>query len=266
MNRRARVVLALVCGMMLPLAAEEVRRYDCPSYSIDICECDGVTYPRVQCGTRALTFAYRTDGYAREGERQVVFHGMKSHGYRGEITGKGLKASFLHDLHLMDGEKTGEKIGVARTEIRCVNGLVGVQTTLTPAFPGRFAFRHDYCFSQVVVFPDFDHWIGTTIVTTDERGDNHMNLLMPHERFVFGAWGLNARDLRKIVFGNVPDVLSFSAGKNATLILNHYVGGMECGAALRHPHPRRYPTAWTEPMVYRYAFRFNEEGGADETP
>ena len=258
MNRRAGAVLAFACGAMLSLAAEETRRYGCPAYDIDVYDSDGVTYPRVQCGGRTFIFAYRTDGYALEGERRVVLHGMKSRGYRGEATEKGLKASFVNDLHLMDGEKAGEKIGEVLTEIRCVDGLVGVQTTLTPAFPGRFSFDHDYCFSQVVVFPGFERWIGSTVVTTDERGDNRMNLMAPHESFVFEKWGLNARNLRKIVFGNVPDVLSFSAGKNATLVLNHYVGGMECGAALRHPHPRRYPTAWTEPMAYRYAFRFKE--------
>ena len=257
----ARAVLsAAFVAVFSAVAAEPSTRFEVGGCKVDLFPSGANVSPFVTFGGRTMLFAYRTDGTLFDGEKSVPMHSLPTNRLAVlRETAKGIRADYVHTLYI-GPETNATVVGTASNEVVFAAGEIGVRVTLYPEFPGRYRFHWNQKASQVIVFPGFLKWIGTTLESENLTGVRHMNLLPPHSEFDPKAWGMNTREAgeaRKIWFGNVPDVWTLSAAKGAAFTVNHYTGGFELGAVALNDDVMHKP-AWDKPFTYSYAIRLEK--------
>ncbi len=242
------------------VAAEPSPRFEVGGCKVDLFPSEANVSPFVTFGGRTMQFAYRTDGTLFDGEKSVPMHSFPTNRLAVlRESAKGIRAEYVHTLYI-GPETNATVVGTASNEVVFVAGEIGVSVTLYPEFPGRYRFRWKQKASQVIVFPEFGKWIGTTLESESLAGFHHMNLLPPHSEFDPQAWGMNTREAgeaRMIWFGNVPDVWTLIAAKGAAFTVNHYTGGFELGAVALNDDVMHTP-AWDKPFTYSYAIRLEK--------
>jgi hypothetical protein len=257
----ARAVFFTACvAVFSAVAAGPSTRFEIGGCNVDLFSSKANVAPVVTFGGRTMQFAYRTDGILFDGEKSVPMHSFPTNGLAVlRETAREIRAEYVHTLYI-GAETNATVVGTASNEVVFVAGGIGVRVTLYPEFPGRYRFRWKQKASQVIVFPEFKKWIGTTLESENLAGFRHMNLLPPHSEFDPHAWGMNTREAgeaRKIWFGNVPDVWTLSAAEGAAFTVNHYTGGFELGAVALNEDAMHTP-AWDRPFTYNYAIRLEK--------
>lgn len=249
------------CAGLLIAGGESVpQTFDQGDYRVDLKPNPDNVGPFVTFAGRSIMFAYRTDGYLRDGDRRLDFHSFPTNATAVRVRSeKDVRVDYVQTLYV-GAETNRVVVGHCSNEVVFAEGRVGVRATLYPAQPGRYRFAHATKASQVVVFPNFaKDWVGATLEGV-VRDDVHvLNELMPHAAFDPKAWGMGVNEagyLRQAIFAKVPDVITIAAGKDAGISINRYRGGFEVGAAFMNDEMHR--PAWDGPISYSYSFKLEK--------
>ena len=194
------VVLSLALSVLSPAVATSAAlptatKFATGDCAVNLLPTKGNVMPTVTFAGRALSFAYRTNGWLQDEDgRRLGFHSEQTNAF-----------------------------AVLKTTAK---GVAGVRATLRPAEPGRYRFYASTIASQTIVFSGYArNWVGTTLHLIASKELSYMNELTPHDRFDPNAWGMNVNDtgyVREMVLGNVSGVLRFTGRGDARFSGNRY--------------------------------------------
>ena len=260
-----KLVKIAAVAVLLPCAAAALddmpTRFEAGGYAVNLLPTRDNIMPTVTFAGRTFSFAYRTDGRFEDGDVRLGFHSAPTNAFVAlKRTSGGIEATYVHSLYAGSGE--GRRfVGLCSNEVVFAKGVVGVRATLYPSEPGRYRFRRRCKASQVAVFQGYaKSWVGTTLCLVASKDVSFMNELTPHGRFDPKAWGMNMNDtgvVEEMVFGNVPDVISFRGRSGAGFYCNRYKGGFEAAAVAVNEDVMHKP-AWDKPFSFSYVIELEK--------
>lgn len=262
-----RCVLSIaVCSTFVgwTVAAEDSvlsTRFDVEDYCVNLFPSQENVSPTVMFADRTFTFGYRTDGWLLDGEKRVDWHSAQTNTLAVlKRTAKGVRADYVHSLYTGDGSAR-RLVGICSNEVVFTEGIIGVRATLYPSESGRYRFYRSQKAAQVVIFPDYTRrWVGTTLWMSVSKELSYFNELQPHEQFDPKTWGMNSNQIgpsREMVFGNVPDVITFKGSGDARFECNRYRGGFEVNAFCLNEDKMHKPV-WNGPVGFSYFIKLEK--------
>ena len=260
-----RYILLLVVGATLVgrtvADSDLLTRFDIGDYRVNLFPSRENVAPTVTFADRSFTFAYRTDGWLLDGDKHVDYHSSETNALTVlKKTAKGVRADYVHSLYAGNGAAR-RLVGICSNEVVFSEGVIGVRATLYPSEPGRYRFYWSQKSAQVVIFADYGHrWVGTTLWMSVSKDLSYFNELQPHEQFDPKAWGMNGNRIgpsREMVFGNVPDIISFRGGGDARFACNRYPGGFEASAFCLNDDVMHKPI-WSAPVGFSYFIKLEK--------
>ena len=235
--------------------------FDVGDYRVNLFPSRENVGPTVTFSDRTFTFAYRTDGWLQDGDKQVDYHSSETNALAVlKNTARGVRADYVHSLYTGDGAAR-RLVGICSNEVVFSEGIIGVRATLYPSESGRYRFYRSQKAAQVVIFPDYARrWVGTTLWMSVSKELSYFNELQPHEQFDPKAWGMNGNQIgpsREMVFGNVPDVISFKGSGDTRFTCNRYQDGFEAGAFCLNDDEMHKPF-WNGPIRFSYFIKLEK--------
>ena len=206
---------------------------------------------------RSVLFAYSTNGSILKGTSYVDVACRNVKRQVAKRTDKGYEFAFSGDL-LVD-DSSSAKVGEVETRVVCLPNMIAVRTEIEPSLPGTFSISGNNPFRQFFSLSDLEKWAETTLLTQDSRGWYHLNELIFSEDFLLERWGLNAQDLRRIIFGNLDSVLTVTANRDSAVTLNRYgKSGLSFSVAWRRSEWVERVVPWDKALSYTYSFAIEE--------
>lgn len=249
---------AALLPCVVAVADDLPMRFEVGGYAVDLMPTRENIQPVVTFAGRSFCFAYRMDGNLEDGGAKVGFRSATTNAFVAlKRTSRGIAATYAHSLYAGDGEDR-RLVGVSSNVVEFSKGVIGVRATLFPSEPGRYRFNLKWKAYQPIVFRGYEkNWVGTTLHLVASKEVSFMNELTPSNCYDPKAWGMNVNDtglVGKMMFANVPGVITFAGRSGAGFFGNRYKGGFDAAATAVNEDVMHKP-AWDKPFSFSYVIK-----------